>query len=294
MHRKKKANKFVVHLGMDSTLSTTKIPKEAHKHVSVNKNQVVPVNEKNDIVEQINSESCNSIFEETNQNPNSYIESYSIYVLPYSYGNILMLSNTISESKQAFVITDEKCLVIIAKILCDEGEGLIAGCSICQSDFMFNMERHHSKKDLSALLSCSHTKIAFGFYLKVIGSWKSQVKQPDLEKIMLESMSEPITSQTVFINENHSDFCGSIILNYGLFLFIRKMDVWRCVACQERKFHKCIHGQLTNLPYTDEFLLEKSNIPPIGKSKNLVKTSKNVCSKFCDSAKKSLIGVTTS
>lgn len=279
MNRKKHSNKYVQHLGTETSLCTTKLSKNG--------------NTQSNLIKISNDENINVNFNVTineesyNDQENDPIESFvspknmdsSIFVLPLPNTNTIMLSNTVSESRQAFANTEQKSLVVIVKILCNDGEALIVGCSICSNDFMLILDRNVSKNDLPGILTCIHSKTACSSYLQMLGCWVPQIKQPHLQEIILESMYEPVSESDLFCNELNSNYCGAIITNYGLYLFMRKNEVWRCVSCDGRKVNKCKHGQLVRLPFTEEFYLDTPNMPPIGSTKNSVLTWRKACCK---------------
>lgn len=189
MSRKKHSNKYVQHLGTETRLYTTKLSKNGNtqsKPIKISNDE----NDSTKINKQSFSDQENDLSESFVSLNN--IES-SIFVLPLPNTNTIMLSNTLSESRQAFANTEQKSLVVIAKIVCHDGETLIVGCSVCSNDFMLFLDRNVSKNDLPGILTCVHSKTACSSYLQMLGCWVPQIKQINLQEIMLQSMYEPLS-----------------------------------------------------------------------------------------------------
>lgn len=199
-----------------------------------------------------------------------------IFCIPLA-SNTICLTNSL-DNQQAFCVFGperQKCLVVISKkkfrIGESEQEGVITGCSVCggvMNNFMiFYGDCNCNIEEKPDILRCVHIKMAIASMLSNNGVWKSTFSKQELESIVLENLREENESK-IFYNENHIDYCGAIIDNYGLFLFIQKSEKWRCVSCGEREIAKCKHGQLINLPFTEEFYESSERIPPIGHSKS--------------------------
>lgn len=209
-------------------------------------------------------------------NPTTNATISPIFSIPLP-SNTICLTNSM-DNQQAFCVFGQdrqKSLVVISKkkfiVRETHTEGVITGCSLCgdvMNNFMiFYGNCNCNVEEKPEILRCVHIKVAIACLLSNNGVWKSTFSKQELESIVLENLREENDSK-IFYHENYVDYCGAIIDNYGIFLFIQKSEKWRCVSCGEREIAKCKHGQLINLPFTEEFYESSDRIPPIGHSKN--------------------------
>lgn len=270
-----KVNKKIKVLGTKQVLSARKIKNNVLSTRFVDTHQNVPDDPVNPVLD-VEQFHVPVIYEEF-QAPINNTPIWPIFCLPTPSDNTICFTNALDTQQAYCVFSSEKqkSLVVISKKRFwnenAEDEGVITGCSTCgdvMNTFMiFFGKSNCSINEKPNILKCFHIKTAISTLLYNNGVWKSTFPEDELETTILQNLRD-INETDVFYNENHSDYCGAIIENYGLFLFVFKHQKWRCVSCGERDISKCKHGQIINLPFTDEFYDSCERALPIGHSEN--------------------------
>lgn len=274
MHRKKQSKKYVNF----STVNETICVKPLGLRSNNNKNNSLNNHKEKSSADDEGCSVQTPVFETDETQENSLKNIDPVFSLPSANNNTLRLSAE-KESRQAFVIKEEKrkALVIIAKVKFRDGDSFVSCCSLCSdmTEFMMYLDDFFCGPNSKHLVSCQHTKAAISTCLKSLNVWRSQINLTDIEKWLKENLIIEST-KTLFCSDEYPHWYGAIIHNYGIFLFLKKEDTWRCVTCNGRDAHKCKHGQLMNFS-SNEYEKPEPQLP-IGKTSTpIISTSKITC-----------------